>query len=578
MESIRILLLSASRPSRTWKIAERIKREIPEAEISGIIQQALPRLPLTQQLVIAGNADQELFPGLALTKAGLWFRCVLEKLVHWLVWCIHGCPRGLNVVKRFTTTHLAEKCWQAGCPLLLARDTNDAKILDFIQEHGNLVIVLGEVELDRELWRLPARGLVRVRTEEDFARAKEGIQIRLEYFVQGAEAGRTLACVSLPAQPYDGWLGLTLKNDLIADDLLVETAKVLRQERTIEGPEEVARWVHQIYSPYLAQFEGRSLQGAQVAPVQQRYRSTWKLCLDTLLLCSPLFVARTWYRRCRGRYPVLVLTHHLVSDRPHRMGISTESFWRQLRFLQRHYRIVCLSDAVELLRSGNVTAPTVVLTFDDGYRDNFVNLRAIADEVEVPVTLFITTKPVDSQAEFQHDLANGCTGHLPLTWSQICYWAPRGAEFGSHTQTHVDCGSADRTTLEQEIGGSREDMEARLGAPVEFFAFPFGKRENLSAQALEIAASMYSYFASGLDGENLPNKAINLPHLFRKNLYPNRWELELELQSVFQRVDRWKGLLNLRPRAESLQFKRQTASASSPAASGELSSVWTKDN
>jgi len=577
MESLRILLLSASRPSRTWKIAERIKREIPEAEISGIAQQVVSQLPVTQQLIVAGGADQGLFPDPALTKAGHWFHCILERLVHWLVWCIHGCPRGLNVVKRFTTGHLAEKCWQAGCPLLLTRNLNDAKVLDFIQEHGNLVIVLGEVELNRELWRLPERGLIRVRTEEDLARAKEGIQIQLEYFAQSAEIVRTLARIALPAQPYDGWLGLTLKNDLIADDLLVEAAKALRQERTIEGSEEMVRWALQIYAPYLAQVEGRSLQSAQWVSVRERYRSIWKLCLDTLLLCSPLFVARNWYRRSRGRYPVLVLTHHLISDRPHRMAISTELFWRQVRFLQRHYRIVSLSDAVELLRSGSVTAPTVVLTFDDGYGDNFVNLRAIADEVQVPVSLFITTKPVDVQAEFQHDLTNGSTGHLPLTWSQILYWATRGAEFGSHTQTHVDCASADRTTLEREIGGSREDMEARLGVPVRFFAFPFGKRENLSAQAIEIAASMYPYFASGLDGENLPNKTINMPHLFRKNLYPNRWELELELQSVFQRVDQWKGLFNLRPRAESLQFKRQNASASSPT-SGELSSVWTKDN
>jgi len=576
MESLRILLLSASRPSRTWKIADRIKREIPEAEISGIIQQVLPRLPLTQQLVLAGGADEGFFPHPALSRVGLWFHCVLEKLVHWLVWCIHGCPRGLNVVKMFTTAHLAAKCWQAACPLLLTRDTNDAKVLDFIREHSNLVIVLGEVELGGELWRLPARGLVRVRTEEDLERAKEGIQIRLEYFAPDTEAGCTLACVALPAQPYDGWLGLTLKNDLIADDLLVEAAKGLRQERTME-PEEVARWAHQIYAPCLAQLKGQSLQSAQGVPVQQRYRSIWKLCLDTLLLCSPLFVVRNWYRRCRSRYPVLVLTHHLVSDRPHRMGISTESFWRQVRFLQRHYRIVSLSDAVELLRSGRVTAPTVVLTFDDGYGDNFVNLRAIADEAEVPVSLFITTKPVDAQTEFQHDLANGSTGHLPLTWNQIRYWAPRGAEFGSHTQTHVDCGSVDCTTLEREIGGSKEDMEAHLGAPIRFFAFPFGKRENLSAQAIDIAASTYPYFASGLDGENFPSKTINQPHLFRKNLYPNRWELELELQAVFQRVDRWKGLLRRRQRADSLQLRRQaTSAAASP--TGELSSACTKDN
>ncbi len=493
-----------------------------------------------------------------------------------MLWCIHGCPRGLNVVKKFTTGHLAEKCWQAGYPFLLSRDVGDAKVLDFIQGHGNLVIVLGELALNQDLLLLPPCGLVRVAQCIANDPAKAAVQIRLEYFAKGAELPRTVASLDVPSQPYDGLMGQTLKTDLIADDLLVETASAFQKGSTIQGTEEVIQWVHKVYSPYLGQFDRPFLQSTQGVPVRQYYRSTWKLCLDTILLCSPLFVVRNWLRRWRGQYPVLVLTHHLISDRPHRMGISTEAFWRQVRFLQRHYRVVSLDEAVELLRSGHVTVPTVVLTFDDGYRDNFVSLRTIADEAGVPVTLFITTEPVDTQGEFQHDLENGSKGHLPLTWSQICYWALRGAEFGSHTRTHVDCSSADRATLEQEIAGSKEDLEYHLGTPIRSFAFPFGKRENLSSQAIEIAASVYPYFVSGLDGENLPARNINPAHLFRKNFYPNQWELELELQSVFYLVDRWKRMFQRRPKVEDLQFRPPLASASN--ASGKLSSVGTKDN
>jgi hypothetical protein len=57
-----------------------------------------------------------------------------------------------------------------------------------------------------------------------------------------------------------------------------------------------------------------------------------------------------------------------------------------------------------------------------------------------------------------------------------------------------------------------------------------------------------------LNGQNLPGKDIHQPYLFRKDLYPNRWELELEMQYVFQAVDRWKKLFHSRDRLESLSF------------------------
>jgi peptidoglycan/xylan/chitin deacetylase (PgdA/CDA1 family) len=262
-----------------------------------------------------------------------------------------------------------------------------------------------------------------------------------------------------------------------------------------------------------------------------------------LLLFSPVFIARSWYRRLRGRYPVLILTHHLVADRPHRMGVSTEAFWRQVAFLRRHYRIVTLANAVAQLRSGAVRTPTVVLTFDDGYGDNFISLRAVAEETGTPVALFLAIQPIETRQEFRHDLDQGIRGFLPLTWDQIRYWRERGAEFGSHTMTHADCGAADPQSLEEEVVKSQQVLEGRLGEPVSFFAFPFGERQNISAPAMRMAESTYSYVLSGFGGENSPTKEANTSHLFRKSLYSSLWELELELQSIFEVVDHARRIL-----------------------------------
>ncbi len=213
--------------------------------------------------------------------------------------------------------------------------------------------------------------------------------------------------------------------------------------------------------------------------------------------------------------------------------MPTEVFLQQILFLQKHYRIVSLSEAIELLRSGEVRVPTVALTFDDGYADNFLNLRAVANEAGISATLFITTHPVETHREFGHDVTNGMTGFLPLTWDQIQYWSTRGVEFGSHTRTHMDCGTPDSAKLQSEIVGSKTDLEAQLGKSVGLFAFPYGQRENMSSEAMRLAASAYSHFVSSFGGE-APSGTKSLQcHLFRKNFYASQWELELELQSVF---------------------------------------------
>ena len=541
----RILLFSSARPLRTWKIARRIMQEIPGAKICGIVQQPAEKLSLAQWLIASGSMGRSFPSAHALPKLRRLFRPALEELLHWIVWLIHGCPRGLNDTRRFTIADLTENCRQAQWPFLLARNIDDPGLPEFIhRQNAGMVLVLGELFLSPELLAIPSQGIVRACSRQlnaDRTQTELPCEIRVEYFARGSEAALSLASLAVPLQPYDGLAGYALKTDLITDDMLVQTITTLQTENPADASKAVGKWIDEMFSPYLIPLEHTRAQVAQAARPNRRLRSVWKLCVETLLF-SPGVAIQNWYRRWRGQYPVLILAHHLVCDRPHRMGISTEEFWQVARFLQRHYRIVSLAQAIELLGSGEVREPTVVLTFDDGYVDNFVSLRAVADEMEIPVALFIATQPVEMQHEFQHDLAHGIRGVLPLTWEQIHYWSVRGGEFGSHTRTHCDCASTERVKLEWELVGSKNDLECRLGKPVNFFAFPFGKHENISSDAEQMAMSVYSHFVSCFGGENLTGTAVSdYRHLFRKNLYSSLWELELELQSVFDRVETMKG-------------------------------------
>jgi len=88
-------------------------------------------------------------------------------------------------------------------------------------------------------------------------------------------------------------------------------------------------------------------------------------------------------------------------------------------------------------------------------------------------------------------------------------------------------------TLHREIVGSKESLEKQLGRTVSLFAFPFGKNQNISPLAAAVAGSTYSHFVSSFGGENMLSRGQKQQHLLRKNLHASVWELELELQSVF---------------------------------------------
>src|SRR5437879_7989389 len=401
MSPFRILVLSSVRTSRACRMANRISREVPGAEICGIVQRPVQQLPLAQQLIINGGTHPAFSSPRVLSNAKVWFHSLVERLAHWALWWVHGCPPHRNAVKKFTIETLEEQCVRVGWPFLLAADVSDAKVLDFVRQQSvDLVIVLGELPLSEELLSIPRRVTNRP-SQSEVVEAK-GLNIRVEHLARDAGTPFAIASLTIPPQFYDGLLALTLKADLITDDLLAQTAKSLRTGDTTQASKEVTDWMHRILSPYLTQFEHASVNRVQRELIRRRCRPAWNLFIETLLLCSPLVVARNWHRRWRGRYPVLILTHHLVTDRIHRMGISTEIFWHQVRFLQRHYRIIGLSEGIELLRSDEVKVPCVALTFDDGYGDNFVSLRAVAEETGIPVALFLATQPVENHRSEEH--------------------------------------------------------------------------------------------------------------------------------------------------------------------------------
>src|SRR5881275_2107020 len=103
-------------------------------------------------------------------------------------------------------------------------------------------------------------------------------------------------------------------------------------------------------------------------------------------------LARWWGQRSGRR--LIILTYHRASGGDLR---------NHLLYLRRHYRMLHLEEALEELYTPlqEGTKPRdrrtpLVLTFDDGYRDNYTHAFALARELQVPITVFLILGYVES--------------------------------------------------------------------------------------------------------------------------------------------------------------------------------------
>ncbi len=524
---MKVLLITGGRARRVIVLAQQIERHVPGAKICGIVY----KVPASSEVALASR-----FYSVA-RSVGAWAARLLLAAIH-----------GGRPYRPETTgsdrNALARKCQQAGWDLCVTENIESPEVPKFIREkQANLAAAAGLGSVPRALAGLTLRGIIQ---GQIFSLDKQGVEApagpkattavdacRLKVTQLGPQGETLLARFDLSPEPLDTQASLELKGNLILRDLLVQSiAAIAEQPETVT--DRMERWIRNMIPSYLSQAGALQEDSIDQAP-PLRIRANWKLCIHSLFLFSPSVIVRNWLRHWRKQHPVVFLNSHLISDRHHRMTLPTEAFFRVVKYLQRHYRIVGLSEASRLLKSGSVSEPTVVLTFDDGYEENFLNLRAVAEETGVPVVLFVSTQIVTEHRGFTHDLERGLTGFRALTWDQIRYWSNAGAEFGSHTCSHYDCGSIDQAALENEIVESKHELETQLKKPIAAFAFPFGKPENMSERAIAIAGKTYEHFLSSFGGENLPSTSENHTHLLRKHLQGNAWEAELELQGVLKR-------------------------------------------
>lgn len=170
--------------------------------------------------------------------------------------------------------------------------------------------------------------------------------------------------------------------------------------------------------------------------------------------------ARCWRPR---ESVVTVLGYHRVIENAGGLGVAPTTFHRQMQLLDRlrdELRLMSLEEGLDRLADGSAPPRSVVVTFDDAWRDTYEHALEVLVEHRIPATVYVPTAYL-GRPNF-------------VARSQVLELADTGVDIGAHTRTHPDLRGCTEHELDEELAGSRADLEDLLGRPIETFCYPFG--------------------------------------------------------------------------------------------------------
>lgn len=205
---------------------------------------------------------------------------------------------------------------------------------------------------------------------------------------------------------------------------------------------------------------------------------------------------------------VAILMYHKIGNPPaesrlKKLWISPERFERQLEYLKdRHIPVITFSEYYKMLRDHSVPDKAVILTFDDGYEDNYTNASPLLKKYGYTGIFFIVSETIGGMNVW-HNPANEPPQKM-LSQEQILEMQKTGMEIGSHTLSHPNLKHLNVEEARRQISQSRAVLEEMLGKPVGIFAYPYGAGAYTPAVKGLVQLAGYTLAVGIRQGINVP--------------------------------------------------------------------------
>jgi peptidoglycan/xylan/chitin deacetylase (PgdA/CDA1 family) len=228
----------------------------------------------------------------------------------------------------------------------------------------------------------------------------------------------------------------------------------------------------------------------------------------------------------------ILLYHRVVKDsiKDSVVGIyvTEKVFEEQLAHLQKNnFKTITFIDVSKALKGEKTLSDkNIILTFDDGYEDNYTSAFPLLKKYNSTAVIFLVT----GQDSNVWDSTKNEPGAKLLNAEQIKTMFDYGIEFGAHTLNHTNLTEVSKNQLLKEIYNSKIFLQKELQIPVISFAYPYGECNIMAKEAVKQLG-----FEFGVATDSGP---LN----FLKDLYQIRRQIIFSHTSLFQfrkKISKW---------------------------------------
>lgn len=172
---------------------------------------------------------------------------------------------------------------------------------------------------------------------------------------------------------------------------------------------------------------------------------------------------------------VPVLMYHSIDyEKGNELRVPKEKFKEQMQYLKDNgYTTLTFDELYNfLINNKPIPEKSVVITFDDGYEDNYSNAYPILKQFGFNATIFVITNAIDNEKAF-------------LTSAQLNEMEQNGIDIESHTLAHDELNKLPYDKQVETLRGAKEFIEKKLNKEVKYIGYPFGKWNDDTIKALK---------------------------------------------------------------------------------------------
>lgn len=183
-----------------------------------------------------------------------------------------------------------------------------------------------------------------------------------------------------------------------------------------------------------------------------------------------------------------VLMYHNVDFPPSSaklksLYITPPQFKRQLLFLRlAGYRSAFLDSLPER---------SVILTFDDAYKDFLDNALPLLEEFGFKAYVFVPAAMVGKYNEWDWRKLN--VKKELMSWEDLRFIVSKGHRVGSHSLSHPDLTKLQEKDLWREVHHSKLLLEDKLGVSVDTFCYPYGRYDGAVIEMVRRAGYRFAF-------------------------------------------------------------------------------------